>query len=120
MDLKLILIGAGVICMAAAIFGGGLKVISIEVPALQSVRRQFLLGGLGLMLLAVGVVVALSEGGEAAAEPPAAEVSDAEAAAEPPASDAAPAEEPAPETTTEAAPADEAAPAGEAETSQAQ
>jgi hypothetical protein len=42
----------GTFCVAAAIIGGGLKAAHLwEMPALDSVPRQFLLGGFGLALI---------------------------------------------------------------------
>ena len=40
----------GLACIIAAIVGGGLKLAGIEIPLLTSVRRQALLGGLGVVL----------------------------------------------------------------------
>lgn len=40
----------GLACIIAAIVGGGLKLAGIEIPLLTSVRRQVLLGGLGIAL----------------------------------------------------------------------
>lgn len=46
----------GLACVIAAIVGGGLKLSGIEIPVLASVRRQVLLGGLGIALMAgVGI-----------------------------------------------------------------
>jgi hypothetical protein len=47
----------GVACVIAAIVGGGLKLTGIEIPLLTSVRRQVLLGALGIGL-AAGVGIA--------------------------------------------------------------
>ncbi|TDY16927.1 hypothetical protein B0G81_8072 [Paraburkholderia sp. BL6665CI2N2] len=41
----------GVVCVIAAITGGGLKALGIELHPLQSLGRQFLLGVLGLVLI---------------------------------------------------------------------
>src|SRR5689334_19310994 len=45
------LLSAGIVCVIAAIVGGGLKAFNIEIPALNSLRRQLMLGLLGLVLL---------------------------------------------------------------------
>jgi hypothetical protein len=47
----------GLACIIAAIVGGGLKLMGIEIPLLTSVRRQVLLAGLGIAL-AGGVGIA--------------------------------------------------------------
>ncbi|MGX1186678.1 hypothetical protein AB7M29_004357 [Pseudomonas sp. F-14 TE3623] len=41
----------GLVCLGAAIVGGGLKALGIEVPLLKSIRRQLLLALFGLVLL---------------------------------------------------------------------
>jgi hypothetical protein len=46
-----ILLTAGVVCLIAAVVGGGLKAFGIEMPLLQSVQRQVLLAVLGAGLL---------------------------------------------------------------------
>lgn len=51
-----VLLTAGVVCIIAAIVGGGLKAFGAEVPALASVRRQLLLGSSGVVLLALGLL----------------------------------------------------------------
>lgn len=45
------LLSAGIACLIAAIVGGGLKAFGIEIPLLQSLTRQLLLGTLGVLLL---------------------------------------------------------------------
>ena len=45
---------AGIALLAAAIVGGGLKAFNIEVPGLDAMSRQVLLGAFGLSLLVVG------------------------------------------------------------------
>ena len=50
-------ITAGIACLVAAIVGGGLKAFGIEIPVLESGRRQAALGALGAVLLAVGISV---------------------------------------------------------------
>jgi hypothetical protein len=47
------LLSAGIVCVIAAIVGGGLKAFNIEIPALNSLRRQLMLGLLGLVLLVI-------------------------------------------------------------------
>lgn len=47
-------ITAGLACLIAAVIGGGLKAFGIEIPALQSGRRQLGLGVLGAVLVYVG------------------------------------------------------------------
>jgi hypothetical protein len=51
------LITAGIVCLIAAIIGGGLTAFGIEIPVLESGRRQAALGALGALLLAVGLNV---------------------------------------------------------------
>jgi hypothetical protein len=51
------LITAGIACLIAAIVGGGLKAFGIEIPQFASVRRQMLLGALGMLLLGLGLWV---------------------------------------------------------------
>lgn len=46
------LLTVGLVCLVAAVVGGGLKILGNEVPALQSVRRQVILGGVGVALIA--------------------------------------------------------------------
>ena len=46
---------AGIACIIAAIVGGGLKAFAIEIPALQSGRRQAALGAFGVLLVAMGL-----------------------------------------------------------------
>jgi hypothetical protein len=45
------LLTTGLVCLIAAIIGGGLKAFGIEIPALQSAWQRNLLGALGLVLL---------------------------------------------------------------------
>ena len=59
-QLALILVGAA--CVIAAIVGGGVKFQSMEVGSIQSLRRQILLGGFGLIILLVGLAWNLSAG----------------------------------------------------------
>jgi len=41
----------GLVCIIAAIIGGGLKAFGIEIPVFESPERQILLGVFGLILL---------------------------------------------------------------------
>jgi Pentapeptide repeats (8 copies) len=43
--------GAGIACIIAAIVGGGLKAFGIEIPVLNSIRRQLLLAAFGAVLV---------------------------------------------------------------------
>lgn len=61
------LLTAGLACVIAAIIGGGVKAWGIEIPALNSVKRQLLLVSFGGLLLLTLVVVRLSR--EAGATP---------------------------------------------------
>ncbi len=45
------LLSIGLACIIAAIVGGGLKAFQIEIPVLQSTRRQIILGAFGCLLL---------------------------------------------------------------------
>lgn len=49
------LLSVGIACIIGAIVGGGLKAFGIEIPALSSVRRQILLGGVGVLLVLVAI-----------------------------------------------------------------
>lgn len=48
------LITTGITCIIAAIVGGGLKAFGIDLPVLQSILRQVLLGAFGIGLLLTG------------------------------------------------------------------
>ena len=50
------LILLGVVCLIAAVVGGGLKALGVEVPAIASVPRQIGLGLLGTLLVVVGIM----------------------------------------------------------------
>lgn len=54
MNTTLILVG--VVCIIAAVVGGGLKALGIELPAIESVRRQIMLAIIGLILVVVGAM----------------------------------------------------------------
>jgi hypothetical protein len=45
----------GIACLIAAIAGGGLKAFGLEIPVLNSVRRQLVLGVLGAAFVAVSI-----------------------------------------------------------------
>jgi len=61
------LLTAGLACIIAAIIGGGLKAFGVEFPALRSGRRQALLAGFGIVLIASLWVVHASGAPAAAA-----------------------------------------------------
>jgi hypothetical protein len=50
------LVGTGLACLIAAIVGGGLKAAGNEFPQIASLRRQLLLGALGLVLVPAGLL----------------------------------------------------------------
>jgi hypothetical protein len=50
---------AGILCIVIAIMGGGLRIVQFSVPALQSVPRQLLLGGVGVALVIAAYAGAL-------------------------------------------------------------
>jgi hypothetical protein len=52
-----VLLGAGAACVIAAIAGGGAKAFGVEIPVLRSVRRQVVLGIVGIGFLAAAYVV---------------------------------------------------------------
>lgn len=47
----------GLACIIAAIVGGGLKLMHIEMPALNSVPRQLLLAAVGIVIVVASVMV---------------------------------------------------------------
>jgi hypothetical protein len=49
------LVGAGIACIIAAIIGGGLKAFGLEIPVLNSLRRQVLLAIFGAILLGIAL-----------------------------------------------------------------
>jgi hypothetical protein len=57
-----ILLGTGLGCVIAAIVGGGFEGFGIKIPLLQSLRRQTLLGTIGVALLAAAAIGALPPG----------------------------------------------------------
>ena len=67
-----ILVSGGVAAILAAIVGGGLKAFGVELPLLASVRRQSLLLGVGVVLVALGLFAPrLPDKSDAVAQPPA-------------------------------------------------
>lgn len=52
--MQITLLTLGLVCVAAAIAGGGLKAFNIEIPTLDSLARQLLLGAFGLIVGALG------------------------------------------------------------------
>lgn len=53
--METVLLSTGLACLIAAIVGGGLKAFGIEIPLLQSLTRQLLLGGLGVLLVVLSL-----------------------------------------------------------------
>ncbi len=51
--METVLLSAGIACLIAAIVGGGLKAFGIEIPMLQSLARQLLLGTFGTILVVI-------------------------------------------------------------------
>lgn len=62
------LVTAGIVFVAAAIIGGGLKAFQIEIPAIDTLFRQLLLGGFGVALILIGTI-GLDTGGSSATGP---------------------------------------------------
>ena len=54
------LVTTGILCLIAAIVGGGLSGFGIQLPLLQSVRRQLLLGTLGICLIVAGMLAEIA------------------------------------------------------------
>ena len=50
------LVTAGLVCVIAAIVGGGLSAFQIQVPGIASVRRQAMLAAFGALILVIGLV----------------------------------------------------------------
>jgi hypothetical protein len=48
-------ITAGIVCIIAAIIGGGLKAFAIEMPLVNSIGRQVILGVVGIIFLLLGI-----------------------------------------------------------------
>jgi hypothetical protein len=51
------LVTVGIVLLAGAVVGGGLKVAGNEVPVLHTIERQFLTGALGVGLLVAGLLI---------------------------------------------------------------
>jgi hypothetical protein len=64
------LFGPGVVAVMGAIVGGGLEAFGIEVPVLDSVSRQILLAGVGLVLLVASFAVRFRSSTAADEAPP--------------------------------------------------
>lgn len=45
----------GIVCVIAAVVGGGLKLLGIEIPPINSLPRQLALGAMGIVLIVVGI-----------------------------------------------------------------
>jgi hypothetical protein len=60
MGATLLVTGLG--CLIAAIIGGRLKVFGIVFPPLQSIHRQTLLAGTGILLIVAGVALLVHAG----------------------------------------------------------
>jgi hypothetical protein len=71
---------AGIVCVIAAIVGGGLKAFGIEMPILKNSSRQLSLGAFGIVLLAIALTFGLHNPGKEAAP----SVADVPAPKEPP------------------------------------
>jgi hypothetical protein len=52
------LLGAGLGCVIGAVIGGGLKGFGMEIPLINSIRRQALLGVLGFVLIGLSFAAA--------------------------------------------------------------
>jgi hypothetical protein len=57
LTLSALLISFGVIFILAALVGGGLKALNVEIPALRTRTQNWLVGGLGITLMIVGFIV---------------------------------------------------------------
>jgi len=56
-DVNPTLLTAGIACLVASIVGGGLKAFGIEIPVVNSLKRQLTLGTFGAVLLIAGAFV---------------------------------------------------------------
>lgn len=56
-DLKSPLVILGIVCVLAAIVGGGVKALGSELPVISNWRRQSLLAAFGIVLIAVPQIV---------------------------------------------------------------
>ena len=102
------LVMVGVACIIAAIVGGGVKLRDVEFPTVQSLWRQLLLGGFGLLLSLAGAVVATKDPPEVAAD-----ATNMEALAADPANDTEPSNEAVDANAVDAGAVDAGAAAGE-------
>lgn len=50
------LLTVGLVCVVAAIVGGGLRAFNMELPGIASVGRQALLGSFGILLIVLALV----------------------------------------------------------------
>jgi hypothetical protein len=48
------LVGMGVVCIIAAIVGGGVEALGAKMPVLNSGKRQLFLAGFGIILMLIG------------------------------------------------------------------
>jgi hypothetical protein len=55
-----VLIITGLACIVAAIIGGGLKFFNIEIPLLNSIPRQIILGVVGFILIIKPLIIPIS------------------------------------------------------------
>jgi hypothetical protein len=53
----IVLVTAGVACLIAAVAGVAIKAMNVEIGQIASLRRQFLLGLLGVVFLGAGIIV---------------------------------------------------------------
>jgi hypothetical protein len=60
---------AGIVCVVAAIVGGGLKAFGIEMPILKNRSRQLSLGAFGIVLLGIALILGLINPGKVATPP---------------------------------------------------
>lgn len=51
------LLGIGIACVVGAIVGGGLTALEIEIPIIESLARQLLLAGFGIILILIAVAI---------------------------------------------------------------
>jgi hypothetical protein len=107
--MQVTVVTAGIVLLAAAIVGGGLKAFDIEVPGLDSRVREVLLGVFGLSLLVLGLVFLsddpeLSPPATTKAPTPTTEASPPTTNAPTPTTEASPPTTNAPTPTTEASP----------------
>lgn len=71
--MQIVLVGAGVACLIAAVAGVGIKALNVEIGAITNLRRQALLAALGASFLVVGFYVGSGAEGSSpkvASEPP--------------------------------------------------